>query len=93
MTQKILAAVEEELTAASARRLVELLDVEQATELCLDFVAVRRVGPGALGIVAEALQRRGLQVSLVGLSRQDVRLLAYLGVNILRAAEREEDPD
>lgn len=82
------------LELGQAERIAERLEGGPEGPICLDFRATHEFEPGALAALAKALReatRKDVQV--LGLTRDNRRLLAYLGVHGEDEARPPSDED
>jgi len=66
----------------AARRLEALLSrIEPGVRLCVDLTQVRELPDFSLAVLAQALTRCEAQLTLLGLSQHQIRVLRYCGVD------------
>jgi MFS superfamily sulfate permease-like transporter len=93
---RVVISLSQEFHFPEAGRIIRQLEGATAgREVVLDFSACRQVDIAAASLLAQAIEREGGAVRVRGLTRQDCRLLAYLGVSFGadRVLDAEETGD
>ena len=90
-TEPLIIRIDGRLDVPTARAVVERLRfASQEREVVVEFAPSVECDMVALSYVAVAIARRGIPVSVRGLSGHDLRILRYLGVSL--PGEPEKSP-